>query len=287
MEENNANQDAEALYNKDLGQEADEYQEYLIIKGLMDRTIKEYMIYYKIFTNKFEMSQQGVRNYLASHNGNVARAFIRSYMQFKGVRDIELPVKTGSKKSRIQNLMPPDEYERLRQVLYKRQYRFGLMLDLTYLCALRRDEVCNIRPNWFMLDNYKLGESCRLKIIGKRNKERIVVVPADIMQRVFRYIESENNKYELGWDDKLFKIGPRWWWEVLTRESERVLRKRYKPHELRHTRSYLWRKEGKTIDQVQKRLGHSSISTTQRYWHIDPEEIAEDWEKDLNEEKEE
>ena len=43
------------------------------------------------------------------------------------------------------------------------------------------------------------------------------------------------------------------------------------PHKLRHTFGTLARQKGMTLEQIKKLLGHSNISTTEWYVHIEPE----------------
>ena len=50
--------------------------------------------------------------------------------------------------------------------------------------------------------------------------------------------------------------------------------KGYTPHKLRHTTATMLAKEGKSAAIIKEVLGHESISTTQRYMHLDNTDIA-------------
>lgn len=259
----------------------EQFVEYMTLARLADRTIREYQIYYRIFPHSIPLTEEVVWAFLNAHKGNIARAFVKLYLQFKKVRDIDIPKRRGAQKTRLYNLISEDEYRKLRRALYERNIKYGLMFDLSFWCGLRREEVCTIEPSWIILEEYQEGKPLRIKIIGKRNKERIAVVPPDVAGLLLRYIKEKFNALELGNKDRLFGIGAHYWWEVLTDMSFRVLGKRYKPHELRHTRATIWLKDGVDLIKIQKRLGHANLSTTERYTHITTEEVATDWEDEL------
>lgn len=262
--------------------EAEKFEKELIRRGLSEKTIQQYMIRFRLIPKDIPLTEQVLYDFLDNYSGSVVRAFVKIYAEFHNLRDFKLPRRTGRKPSRLVNIMTEPEYEKLRLAMYKRNVKWGLMLDLTYWCGLRREEVCNIQVSWFVFDDYQEGKSCRLKIIGKGNKERLVIVPAWLMPTILEYMSFRAEKDAIGEHDHLFGTGVNYWWRVFTLMSKRILGKHYKPHELRHTRTVLWRRSGVTIDQVSKRLGHTSIATTQRYWNLDPEEVAKEWEEEVS-----
>lgn len=262
--------------------EEESFQKELMRRGLSDRTIREYMIRFRLIPKDIPLTEQVLYDFLDNYSGSIARAFVKIYADVNGLTSFRLPRRTGRRKQRLINIMPENEYEELRNALYARNIKWGLMLDLSYWCALRREEVCNIQISWFQLDEWEEGKSCRLKIIGKGNKERLVIVPAWLMPTILQFMHHRAEQDAISEQDHLFGVGVYYWWEVFNKMSLRVLKKQYKPHELRHTRTVLWRRQGVPIDKVSKRLGHTSIATTQRYWNLDPEEVAKDWEEEVS-----
>lgn len=261
--------------------EAERFEKELIRKGLSEKTIQKYMREFKHIPKDVAPTEQILYEYLDMHPGSVARAFAKIYAEMHKLRDFILPRRTGRKQQRLVNIMTQEEYDKLRVQMYKRNVKFGIMLDLSYWCGLRREEVCSITIRWFVFEGWEQGKPCRLKVIGKGNKQRLVIVPAWLMPTILQYMHFRADNDAIGEDDHLFGCGVNYWWRVFTIMSERVLNKHYKPHELRHTRTVEWRRSGVSIDKVAKRLGHSSIATTQRYWNMDPEEVAKDWESEV------
>lgn len=257
------------------------FEKELLRRGLGDKTIQKYMRELKHMPAGVQITEAMLYEYLDHHPGSVARAFIKIFAEFSKIKGFVLPRRTGRKATRLVNIMTEEEYAKLRVHLYHRNQKFGLMFDLSYWCGLRREEVCSVQFDWFIFEGYAEGKSCRLKIIGKGNKQRLVIVPGWLMSAILKYATMRAERDSMGEREPLFACGVSYWWRVFTLMSERHLGKHYKPHELRHTRTVLWRRAGVPIDKVSKRLGHTSIATTQRYWNMDPEEVAKDWEEEI------
>lgn len=258
------------------------FLEYLNLSKLGNRTIREYQKYFRIFPIDIPLTEKLVWNFISAHSGKVARAFVKNYLAFKKNREIEIPKIRGRPKERLMNLISEEEYELLRKALYQRNIKWGLIFDISYWTGLRRAEVCKMEPSWLRLEEFKADKPLWIEAIGKGDKERYIVLPAHVGRILFKYVIDRFEAHELGNKDQIFKVTGERWWKVLTEMSIRILGKRYKPHELRHTRATLWFKEGVDIIKIQKRLGHVSLATTEKYTHISNKETAEDWEKDLS-----
>lgn len=258
--------------------ELDQFILFLDSKGLSETTIQEYLYRYNIFPTDQELSDEIVRQFISKHNNSVGRAFVKSYLEFKKRKDIEVPKLTGRKRQRVSKTLSESELEALRQAIYSRQVKYGLMFDLQYYCALRRQELVDIIPEWFKLEKwFKNPEKGGiLHIIGKGDKERLVVVPSWLMENIVDYLEKNNFDME----DRIFKMTAYNWYKKLRDISEQSIGRKIKTHDLRHTRTTNWLKNKIPIEQVQKRVGHSSISTTQRYAHFKDEEIIDEWQEE-------
>ncbi|MCU0644256.1 MAG: hypothetical protein MUC94_08325, partial [bacterium] len=96
------------------------------------------------------------------------------------MRMIELPKITGSKKERIVDFISKEEVHILAENTGNKRNK--LMVLICFYAGLRVDELLKIRPysfNWidWIKDKSKTGE---LKVIGKGNKERIVLIPSKL-----------------------------------------------------------------------------------------------------------
>lgn len=262
--------------------EAEKFEKELIRRGLAEKTIREYMIRFRKVEKDIPLTEQQLYDFLDQSSGSIPRAFVKIYVEVYGMKDFKLPRKTGRKPVRLPKTMTEEEYDKLREAIYKRNAKWGLMLDISYWCGMRRAEVTSLTVDNFLFDEWKgEGHTCRVKFIGKGNKERLAVLPAWLMPAILSYLDHMAN---MGMPDKarIFQVLPTTWGKIFTQMSLRVLGKKYTTHHMRHTRALLWRRSGVTIDQVARRLGHTSIATTQMYWNLDLEEVAQDWENEMS-----
>jgi len=119
------------------------------------------------------------------------------------------------------------------------------------------------------------------RIIGKGNKERQVFFSEEAREALQGYISTRQQRIKAERPtDRLFislKGGPisvpgvRW---IISKYAERSgLGKNIHPHSLRHSFATHLMNSGCDVRVVQELLGHASISTTQRYTHVDMERL--------------
>ena len=125
------------------------------------------------------------------------------------------------------------------------------------------------------------------RIIGKGNKERQVFFSDEAREAIAAYlpIRLQRIKAERS-TDKLFVSlkgapisvpGVRW---IITKYAERSgLGKSIHPHSLRHSFATHLVNSGCDVRIVQELLGHASISTTQRYTHVNMERLRKVYNK--------
>ena len=151
------------------------------------------------------------------------------------------------------------------------------ILELLYSSGLRVSELVGLNSNQLDLD---LGI---VKVMGKGRKERIVPVGTKATEVLAAYLKEREI---LGGDEPIFvnAFGGR-----LTARSVGRLMKRYSrhsgifrkvsPHSLRHSFATHLLDAGADIREIQEMLGHSSLSTTQRYTHISAGKLMEVYDK--------
>ena len=144
------------------------------------------------------------------------------------------------------------------------------IIELLFGSGMRIGELCGLRNKDVDL---QLGQ---VRIIGKGNKERIVDIclPAILnpLRQWIKLRESSEDPKDAFFTSHIGrKLGPqtiRALVRQLTRECK--IEKHVTPHTFRHTFATLLLEENVDISYIQHILGHSSISTTQIYLHVNP-----------------
>jgi integrase/recombinase XerC len=151
------------------------------------------------------------------------------------------------------------------------------ILELLYSSGLRVSELVGLDSNQLDLE---LGV---VRVMGKGRKERIVPVGMKAIDALKVYLERRGRLKE---EEPIFinSLGGR-----LTARSVGRLIKKYtrhsgifrkvSPHSLRHTFATHLLDAGADIREIQEMLGHSSLSTTQRYTHVSMGKLMEVYDK--------
>jgi integrase/recombinase XerC len=157
--------------------------------------------------------------------------------------------------------------------LKEKTLRDRAILELLYSSGLRVSELVGLNSNQLDMD---LGI---VRVMGKGRKERIVPVGVKAIEATKSYLEERGM---VRGDGPIFvnSLGGR-----LTARSVGRLIKKYtrhsgifrkvSPHSLRHTFATHLLDAGADIREIQEMLGHSSLSTTQRYTHVSMGKLME------------
>ncbi|MCY1226395.1 Tyrosine recombinase XerC [compost metagenome] len=153
----------------------------------------------------------------------------------------------------------PEGYEGVRD---------KLIVDLFYTTGIRRAELINLK-----VSNIDLSKGV-LKVLGKRNKERILPL-LPIIQDQFRLCFSERASLKDIKDESFFfltlkgvKLNDSLVYRLINMYFSNVSEKVKKsPHILRHTFATHMLNNGADLNSVKELLGHSSLASTQIYTH--------------------
>ncbi len=151
------------------------------------------------------------------------------------------------------------------------------MLEVLYAAGLRVSELVTLKPLQILLDQRSL------RIKGKGAKERLVPLGTEALKWLARYREEVYPKLNPGFtNEQLFvqqkglPISRQQFWSALKRlAKEAGIRTDFSPHTLRHSFATHLLEGGMNLRAVQSLLGHSDISTTQIYTHVEEKRLRE------------
>jgi integrase/recombinase XerC len=146
--------------------------------------------------------------------------------------------------------------------------RNKLIIDLFYTTGIRRSELINLKTSDINLSNKTL------KVLGKRNKERLVPIINIIEEQIKKYsikraeieIVKQNEYFFI--TKKSLKLNESFVYRLINSYFGNVSEKVKKsPHMLRHTFATHMLNNGADLNSVKELLGHSSLASTQIYVH--------------------
>jgi integrase/recombinase XerD len=149
------------------------------------------------------------------------------------------------------------------------------ILETLYATGMRVSEAVNLK-----LDNVNT-EIGFLRCIGKGDKERVIPLGKKAVISIKRYLEtSRPSLLKNKESDALFlsrfgkKISRQSLWKLIKHYARLArIKKPMKPHILRHSFATHLLERGADLRSVQEMLGHSNISTTQLYTHINKDRL--------------
>jgi len=156
-----------------------------------------------------------------------------------------------------------------------RGIRDRAILEALYATGMRVSEAVNLKAGAI---NMEVGF---LRCIGKGDKERVVPLGSKAVESLKLYMEKGRAKL-LGkkQSDYIFvsRLGKRLsrqsvWKMIKSYALKAGIRKKIKPHLLRHSFATHLLEHGADLRSVQEMLGHSNISTTQIYTHINKDRL--------------
>ena len=157
----------------------------------------------------------------------------------------------------------------------KQGIRDKAILETFYATGMRVSEVVNLK-----MDNVNLDIGF-LRCIGKGNKERVIPLGKKAINSIKRYLGVSRPKLlrkkecEFLFLSRLGKrISRQSLWKIIKRYARAArIKKPIRPHILRHSFATHLLERGADLRSVQEMLGHSNISTTQVYTHINKERL--------------
>lgn len=177
----------------------------------------------------------------------------------KTPKKIQIPFSEKELDLAINQIKYPEGFDGIRD---------KLIIDLFYTTGIRRAELINLNVSSVDIQN------ATIKVLGKRNKERIIPLLSVIVEEIKGYLEQRNALETIIDTENLFlmlkgvKLNETFVYRIINDYFSTVSEKVKKsPHILRHTFATHLLNNGADINSVKELLGHSSLASTQVYTH--------------------
>ncbi|MEQ9186352.1 MAG: tyrosine-type recombinase/integrase [Cryomorphaceae bacterium] len=150
------------------------------------------------------------------------------------------------------------------------------LLAVLYACGLRREELIELKKAEVDL------HGGQLKVLGKRNKERLLPIGKSLIGLLQNYLEERQaipgvqDTGQLFVTEKGQKMYPNLVYTIVKNYLSKVTTMEQRsPHILRHTFATHLLNEGANLQSIKELLGHSSLGTTQVYTHTSLEKLKD------------
>ncbi|HRU50026.1 MAG TPA: tyrosine-type recombinase/integrase [Candidatus Absconditabacterales bacterium] len=231
---------------------------------------------YRMYLNSLNLSKKTINYHIVA---------IRSFLKFCLKNDIDCmsPEKLELSKipNREINYLLEEEVEKIMQAPFLvkqndlKRKRDSAILWMLYGTGLRVSELISIKRSQIN------PESKQFSVVGKGSKIRATFLTKNAKEALVEYLKARTDD-----SDYLFiSLSGNSMGKALSRNSiEDIVRnyaslagieKKVTPHTLRHSFATTLLKKGADIRAVQTLLGHSSITTTQIYTHVDDKYLKE------------
>jgi len=219
----------------------------LVDKGISNRTV-----------NRKIASLKGYYKFLQKI-GHLSTNPLAKHKALKTKKKLEIPFSELEMEKVLKQIPFEDDFEGTRD---------RLIIELLYATGMRRAELINLKISDVN------GSRTTLKVLGKRNKERLVPILHSLSGLISAYVSLRLNiplqedKPYLFLTKSGHKIYETLVYRVINKYFGMVSPKvKRSPHILRHTFATHLLNKGADLNAVKELLGHSSLASTQVYTH--------------------
>ena len=189
----------------------------------------------------------------------------------KTPKTLQIPFSEKEVDGVLSQMQNPEGFEEIRN---------RLIIDLFYTTGIRRTELIHLKTGNVSVLNGTI------KVLGKRNKERIIPLLPIVSQQLISYFNERTGLEKVTDEDVFFltkkglKLNDSFVYRLINNYFSTVSEKVKKsPHILRHTFATHLLNNGADLNSVKELLGHSSLASTQVYTHSSLSELKKVYEE--------
>jgi integrase/recombinase XerC len=216
------------------------------------------------------LSENGISNRSINRKISSLKTFYRFLLKIKVVEVSPLakhqPLKTMKQ---IQVPFSEKEMNRLKEISFPDDFngvRDRFVVELLYTTGIRRAELIGLKTQ-----NIDLSAKT-IKVLGKRNKERVLPILEAVIPLIKNYIDKRNGLTNVVDSEYFFltekgvKMYESLVYGIINKYFSSISDKVKKsPHVLRHSFATHLLNNGADLNSVKELLGHSSLASTQIY----------------------
>ncbi|NJE47760.1 recombinase XerC [Thermococcus sp. GR7] len=264
----------------------EEYETYLDLEGKSPNTIRMYSYYVRRYLEwGGELKARSALRFLAklrregysNKSLNLVVQALRSYFRFEGYDEEAEKLRPPKVPKSLPKSLTREEVRKILSVIPPTKKRDRLIFLLLYGAGLRVSELCNLKKS-----DVDFERSLIIVRGGKGAKDRVVPIPAFLLEGIKAYLETrdDDSEYLIVEDrrERKDKLSPKTVWYLLKKYGDRA-GIRVTPHMLRHSFATHMLENGVDIRAIQELLGHSNLSTTQIYTKVTVEHLRKAQEK--------
>ncbi len=281
----------------------DSFLSYLVVeKGLSENTLesygrdlKKFLLFIKSrgITSAREIKYGDILDFMihSREEGLNATTIVRSMVSIKQFfkyllsekvlsEDPTAHIKTPKMKKAIPGVISLDDVESILGAPDESTpegLRDAAMLEILYATGIRVSELIGLKLNDV---NFELGF---VVVYGKGSKERVVPIGDKAREKLLSYLRDSRPTLLKGREAKALFVTRRGagmtrqgFWKIIKAQALKSgVTKKISPHTLRHSFATHLLERGADLRTIQVMLGHSDISTTQIYTHVESERLKE------------
>lgn len=188
---------------------------------------------------------------------------LSKHKALKVQKKIQVPFSRKEMEEVIESVKNDNDFEAVRN---------KLIIELFYSTGIRRIELINVKEVDINI------EEATVKVLGKRNKERLVPLLPSVVKTLKDYLLLKRNENLISEFLFVTKKGDKIYETLVYRTINSYFgqvstKVKKSPHILRHTFATHLLNQGADLNSVKELLGHSSLASTQVYTHNSLEQL--------------
>jgi len=254
----------------------------LKLRGFSEQTYKAYVS----INNRFlkyvsktpeEITTDDIKSYLSflisekkqkpasiSLNLSALKFFYEDILKRK---DLFLDIKSPKSEKKLPTVLTKEEIKKLLESIKNNKHK--LLVQLMYSSGLRVSEVVKIK-----IEDLDFSEKLGRVISGKGKKDRYIILSSSLIEKIKEYLDLREDENPYLFPSNNSHITIRMAQKIVSEAAKKAgIKKRVFCHALRSSFATHLLESGTDIRIIQTLLGHSNLSTTERYTKVSTEQI--------------